>query len=398
MSTTTHRGAETVLNPSWLGVIAIALGAFALVVTEFLPVGLLPGIASDLGVPEGTAGLAVTATAILGFIAAPVTALSIRRLDRRLVLLGLTALLILSSVMSSMAASFPVLLMARVVLGIGVGGFWAISITAAARLVPADKVHKASSFVFAGISVGSVVSVPMGSYIGAHYDWRIAFMAASVLAVIVFLLQIFFLPKIAMKHGVSVGDFFGLLRSGKVRAIFLTVIFIVAGQYSGYTFVTPYLEQLVKFDNNAISVLLFAYGVVAVIGNFVAGALAGRDLHKTVYTNVALFLLSLLVLSAFPQHPVIAIIGLMVWALSWGMAPVGTQLWLYNATLHAPEAAQAMNTSVFQLSIGLGSLVGGVVVNHINLHSSMWVGAIILTLAVVMVIIVGRMDVKEARL
>src|ERR1700733_11060629 len=102
MSTTTHRGAEAVLNPSWLGVIAIALGAFALVVTEFLPVGLLPGIARDLGVPEGTTGLAVTATAILGFIAAPVTALSIRRLDRRLVLLGLTALLILSSVMSSM--------------------------------------------------------------------------------------------------------------------------------------------------------------------------------------------------------------------------------------------------------------------------------------------------------
>jgi predicted MFS family arabinose efflux permease len=381
---------------SWLGVFAIALGALSLVVTEFLPVGLLPGICRDLGVTEGTAGLAVTATAILGFVAAPVTAIAIGKTDRKLVLLFLTALLIVSSVLSWKAGSFAMLLIARIILGIGIGGFWAISITAAAKLVPPAKVHAASSIVFAGISIGSVIAVPAGSYISAHADWRAGFLGASILAVVCFVLQLIFLPTLRMKEGVNIRDFFGLLKDPKVRAIFLTVIFIVAGQYAGYTFVTPYLEQVTRLDTAVVSGLLFAYGVATVIGNFVGGAFAGKNLHNTVVATVWIFVLSLAAIAASASSPVFAGLALLVWALSWGMAPVGTQLWLYNATLHAPEAAQAMNTSVFQLSIGLGSLAGGIAVNNAGLQSSMWLGALILSLAVCMVYIVGRMNRQVA--
>jgi predicted MFS family arabinose efflux permease len=381
---------------SWPGVLAIALGALSLVVTEFLPVGLLSGISRYLGVAEGTAGLVVTATAILGFIAAPVTAIAIGKVDRKRVLLGLTALLIISSVLSWTAGSFAMLLVARIILGIGVGGFWAISIAAAAKLVPPKKVHAASSLVFAGISIGSVIAVPAGSYIGAHADWRVGFLGASILAVVCFLLQLVFLPTLKMKEGVNVSDFFGLLKDPKVRAIFLTVIFIVAGQYAGYTFVTPYLEQVTHLDAAIVSGLLFAYGVSTVIGNFAGGALAGRNLHSTVVATVWIFVLSLAAMAVSTTSPIFAGAALLIWALSWGMAPVGTQLWLYNATLHAPEASQAMNTSVFQLSIGLGSLAGGIVVNNIGLHGSMWLGALILALAVVMVHIVGRRHPQTA--
>lgn len=392
----TCRDVQVTPASSWLGVWAIALGAFALVVTEFLPVGLLPGIIKGFGISEGTAGLTVTATAVLGFVAAPVTALTVGKLDRRVVLLGLTALVILSGVMSAAAPNFLVLVIARLILGIGVGGFWSISITAAARLVPENEVHKASSLVFSGISVASVVAVPMGSYIATHYDWRIAFVVASALAVGVLLMQLLTLPRIAMERGATVDDFIGLLKSRKILAIYLTIIFIVAGQFSGYTFVTPYLRQLAHFEPNVISALLLAYGVFAVLGNFAGGALAGKNLHKTVYGNAALFLGSLIVIAALPGHPFIAVVSLLVWALSWGMAPVGTQLWLFSETQHAPEAAQSMNTSVFQLSISLGSLIGGVVVDHIDLHASMWMGAAILALAVIMVMIVGRMDTRPA--
>lgn len=381
---------------SWPAVLAIALGALSLVVTEFLPVGLLSGISRDLGVSEGTAGLAITATAILGFIAAPVTAIAIGRADRKLVLLGLTVLLIISSVLSWTAGSFATLLIARIILGIGVGGFWAISITAAAKLVSPEKVHAASSLVFAGISIGSVIAVPAGSYIGAHADWRDGFLGASILAVVCFLLQLVFLPTLKMKAGVSVSDFFGLLKDPKIRAIFLTVIFIVAGQYAGYTFVTPYLEQITHLDAAIVSGLLFAYGVSTVVGNFAGGAFAGRNLHNTVVATVWLFVLSLAAIAVFATSPIFAGAALLIWALSWGMAPVGTQLWLYNATLHAPEAAQAMNTSVFQLSIGLGSLAGGIVVNNVGLRGSMWLGVLILAFAVVMVYIVGRPNPQAA--
>jgi predicted MFS family arabinose efflux permease len=380
------------IQPAWMGVIAIALGAFALVVTEFLPVGLLPGIARDLGITEGVAGLAVTATAVMGFLSAPVTAVVIRNADRRTVLLTLTGLLILSSAMASFASHFSILLLSRILLGIGVGGFWAISITAAATLVPPEKVHKASSLVFAGISIGSVVAVPAGSYIGAHADWRVAFMAAGVLAVAVALLQWQLLPRIVAKKVVNARDFLDLLRSSRIRAILLTVVFIVAGQYCGYTFVTPYLAKICNVSNSLLNMLLFAYGVVTVIGNFVGGAAAGRNLQRTVVVTVVIFLLSLLAFGFFAENIFIAGLSLMVWALSWGMAPVGTQLWLFDATQDAPEAAQAINTSVFQLSIGLGSLIGATAVDMISLRSSVWFGAATLCGALVMALIVGAID------
>ncbi|MFZ6646550.1 MFS transporter [Undibacterium sp. TJN25] len=380
---------------SWMGVFAIALGALSLVVTEFLPVGLLSGISRDLGITEGTAGLAVTATAILGFIAAPITAIAIGKIDRKRVLLGLTLLLIISSIMSWQAESFAVLLVARIILGIAIGGFWAISITAAAKLVPPEKVHAASSIVFAGISIGSVVAVPAGSYIGTHFDWRIGFLGASVLAIVCFFLQLAFLPKIASRRGVNVRHFFGLLGVPRVRAILLTVVFIVGGQYAGYTFITPYLEKTAGFDAGMLSGVLFAYGVVTVIGNFVGGAFAGRNLQKTIVATVWIFLVSLLMVAAFASNIIVVVAALMMWALSWGMAPVGTQLWLYDATIETPEAAQAMNTSVFQLSIGVGSFAGGVAVNSVNLQSSMWLGALILSLAVITVYFIGNMKRKD---
>src|ERR1700754_1472766 len=180
MSMVSHMHDDT-SRISWSGVYAIAFGAFSLVMTEFFPVGLLPGISRDLGISEGTTGFTVAVTAILGFFAAPATAMIIKTLDRRIVLLALTGLLVISSGLSAIASSFPMLLVARIILGIAIGGFWATSLPAAAKLVPRNKVHAASSIVLGGISVGSVIAVPAGSYIGANYDWHIAFTAATAL-------------------------------------------------------------------------------------------------------------------------------------------------------------------------------------------------------------------------
>ncbi|MGF6767933.1 putative MFS family arabinose efflux permease [Paraburkholderia sp. GAS199] len=393
MSTpTTHNDAPVAIEPCWLGVAAIAFGAFALVVMEFLPIGLLPGVVKGFGISDGTAGLTVSATAALGFIAAPATALAAGVLDRRLVLLALSAIVVVSGMMSTVAPNFYVLLLARAILGIGVGGFWSISITAAARLVPQDKVARASSLVFAGISVASVVSVPLGTYIATHYAWRTGFAIASALAIIVFISQIFLLPRIEVKQRVILSDFIGLLKSSKVIAIYCTIIFVVSGHFCGYTFVTADLQKVARFDLDTIGILLLAYGVLTVVGTFVGGAMAGRDLHKTVYGNIALFCLSLVALSGLPGYRGIAIASLLLWALSWGMAPVGTQLWLYDSTRHAPEAAQSMNTSIFQLSITLGSLIGGLAVDHIDLHAAMWAGAVIFVLAIAAAVVAGRMD------
>jgi predicted MFS family arabinose efflux permease len=381
---------------SWPAVVAIALGAFALVVTEFLPVGLLPELSADTGVSEGTAGLAITAPALVGALAAPAAAILIGRIDRRTVLLMLTGLQIVSAAIAALAPNFTVLLGARLLLGVAIGGFWAVAVAAAARLVPAEKVHLASSLVLGGISAGAVVSVPVGSLIAEHGDWHNAFWAAVALAAVTLVLQAIVLPRIEAGQSVSARDFFGLLRTPKVTLILLVVLLTVAGHYAGYTFITPFLQQVTGLHAGILSVLLLAYGLVTVVGTFIGGAAAGRKVFAAVAGTTTVFCLAVLAVAAFGGQPAIVVPALLVWALALGAAPVVTQLWLYHETPHAVEAAQAMNTSVFQLSIGLGSLLGGFAVDAGGLHSAMWLGTAILAGAIAVVVITYAVQRRHA--
>ncbi|WP_217492812.1 MFS transporter [Bacillus sp. FJAT-27264] len=386
---------QTMRNP-WLSVFAIALGAIALVITEFLPVGLLPDICRSFGVLEGTAGLAVTSTALLGAVAAPLTTIVIGQLDRRIVLLVLTFMLIVSSVLSVFAPSFGVFIIARIILGLGVGGFWAIAVASAVRLVPQDKIARASSIVLGGISIGTVVSVPTGTFIAAHFDWRAAFTAASIFAIVTFIIQLILLPKIPMKQGVRVKDYVELFRFKKIRMIFAIVVFLVGGQYAAYTYVTPYLQQVTGTSSNVLGILMLIYGIVVCLGNFIGGFISKIGLQRMNAMTAFIYLVSLAAISLLGHSSIIVTIALITWAFAWGMAPLGAQLWIFSSIRNAPEAAQAIFTGVFQLSISVGSLIGGVAVNAINLTSSMWLGVILVALALIMTFMVGRDNTESS--
>lgn len=385
---------DSVISRSgWMGVLAIAFGAFAMVFAELLPVGLLPGISRDLHVQQGTAGMIVSITALLAFIAAPATALAAGRIDRRLVLIGLTVLTIVSGIISAVAPNFSVLFAARIVLGIGLGGFWAVAVPAAARLVPADKAHVSSTAVLSGISIAAVLAVPAGALIGNYVDWRFAFVAATIIPVVVLLLQLLYLPKIVMDDHVSIRDLAGVLASPRNIAALLALACAVAGQYAGYTFIAPYLAQVTRIDTTVLSSLLFVYGLFSIAGNFIGGALAARGLRRTVTGNMLVFLLALLVLAAFGANLYAAVGSLLVWAIVWGVAPVSFQLWVFGgATRDKPEAVGAVLVSIFQAAISLGSFAGGLAVNGVSVHSAMWLGAAIVAAGIGMVLVVGKID------
>jgi predicted MFS family arabinose efflux permease len=381
-----------IVSTSWTGVLAIAFGAFAMVFAELLPVGLLHGISSDLGVQEGTAGMIVSVTALLAFFAAPATAIAVGRIDRRLVLIALTAMTVVSSVISAMSANFEILFAARVILGIGLGGFWAVAVPAAARLVPADKAHVSSTAVMSGISIAAVLAVPAGSLIGSYFDWRFAFLVATVISAVVFILQMIFLPKIVMNDHVSFDDLIGVLRSPRNVAALMALACAVAGQYAGYTFIASYLAQVTRMSTTLLSTLLFVYGLMSIAGNFVGGSLSARSQHGTVLANMAVFLASLLVLSIFGGNLWLAAAGLLVWAVVWGVVPVSSQLWIFGGAKDKPEALGAVLVAVFQASIALGSFFGGLAVNGLGITSVMWLGVLIVACGILMVAAVGHID------
>ncbi|WP_318219172.1 MFS transporter [Streptomyces sp. SCL15-6] len=355
-----------------ISVIAIALGSFSVVVAEFVPVGALPQISAGLGVSEGTAGLLVTLPAITGAIAAPAATVLMRRLDRRLAIIGLTALIAVSLGLSAAAPNFTAMLLSRLLLGISIGGVWATSVSAAARLVPARIVHTASSIVFGAIAVGSVVSVPSSTLIATHLNWQTTFVGAAAVAVISVLVQIAAIPKIPAADRVTMADFRPLLRSLPANIILLVVFLSVFSQFSAYTFIVPYLQDVTSLSTGVASGLLLGYGALTIVGNFGGGSLLGRSVRGTAAATLVLSVVGFLALSLGGTVTAVVCVGLALWGLSWGNLPVAEQHWLYTfgRDKFSAEAVNATFTSVVQTAVAAGSLLSGVAVNSAGIRSS----------------------------
>ena len=351
----------------WFGVLSVALGSFVLVLSEFLPIGLLPSIAADLHVSIGTAGLMVVATGLAGAVAAPVVTVLTSQLDRRIVLWGLTVLLIVSDVAGALAPTFGVLIAARLLLGIGIGGFWAIGAGIASRLVAEPKVIRATSFITAGVSVATVVSLPLGAFVTSVSTWRVAFLIGAVLGAIALAGQLAMLPRIPSLSRVRFATLGGLLTVPRARVGLIGTTFIFVAQFAAYTYVAPYLQDVVRVDASTITLALLVFGIAGIVGNFVAGYTLSRNLLGTLGT--AKFVLAAAVIAlpllAGSVPGVFALLA--VWGFVWGGLPLGMQTWMAKAAPSASESSLALFVTTIQLSLAAGSVIGGVAVSGLGL-------------------------------
>jgi predicted MFS family arabinose efflux permease len=378
-------GASRTDISSWLAVFSVAVGSFALVTTEFLPVGLLPAIAASLHVSEGTAGLMVTIPGVLGALTAPLITVGSGRLDRRLVLWGLMALLAAANVIVALAPSFVTVLVGRVLLGIAVGGFWTIGAAIGPRLVSAAAATQATSIIFAGISLGTVAGVPAGALVGHMVGWRVAFGGAGVATIIVLLAQVMLLPPVSPARVIRMHELPALLRVPKARVGIIATALIFIGQFAAYTYITPFLVDVSGMGAPAVTALLLAYGVTGFIGNILGGWGAARDVRVAVALMALLLGVSVLLLPLIGTNQIAATILVGLWGLAFGAMPITTQIWMFKAAPEALEGSSALFVSTAQVALASGALVGGVAVDHLGISSAM-IEAGIFSLATVLVI------------
>ncbi|OPC79462.1 MFS transporter [Embleya scabrispora] len=364
---------------AWLAVGAVALGIFSLMTSELLPVGLLTPVGTTLDVSEGTAGLMVTAPGIVAAFAAPVIAVTAGRLDRRLLLAALIALVGTANLVSAAAPNFAVVLIARILVGVGVGGFWAIAGGLALRLVPPEQVARATAIVFGGVSTASVLGVPAGTLMGELTGWRTAFAAVGALGLLALVVLVVLLPPLPSAASARPMTFRDLARLGRdnrgVRAGLALTFLLITGHFVAYTFVRPILRDISGVDDGLIGLLLLGYGLAGVVGNFAAGSRASRDARRTLLT-IAGGLTAVLTLQAALQNVAAAgIVLLIVWGLAYGAAPVSLQTWMLTAAPKAAEAATSLFVAVFNLSIALGALLGALAVDGIATTAALWFAA-----------------------
>ncbi|APF39404.1 MFS transporter (plasmid) [Chelatococcus daeguensis] len=384
---------DSVLAPTvrhWLAAGSVGTAAFALVTAEFLPVGLLPAMAADIGISEGQAGLMVTMAGVLGALAAPSVTVGAGRLDRRNVLMVLVGLLVASNLIVALSTSYPLVLLGRLLLGIGVGGFWCIGVAIGPRVMPEPTGTRGTAIIFAGISLGTVAGVPAGTFIGDVLGWRAAFAAAAGIGVAVLVAQALLLPALPPQRAIRWRDLPALLHVPKARIGLLAAFFMFGGQFFAYTYIAPYLVQITGLGSGMVTGLLLAYGTAGFFGNVAGSWVAGKDARTAVAATALVLGASALALAAFGAIPMAAIAIIVVWGLAFGALPIATQTFMFRAASEALETGAALLVSLIQVAIALGATVGGLTVDGLGLVSTMVAGGIVMMLGAPVIAMLGR--------
>lgn len=364
--TKNQAAAEELTEPTWVGIVSLALGVFALVTAEFLPASLLTPMAADLGVSIGAAGQSVTATSIVAGFSGIGVVIGTSRFDRRNVLLTLTSLLIVSSLIASFADSLSVLLVSRFLLGIGLGGFWAMSVALAMRLVPGHLMPRAMSIIMAGVSLATVCAAPIGAWVGATLGWRYAFAIPAVLGVITLTMQALAVPPLPPRTSASFATLAAVLRSPAMQLCLGTILLVVTGHFAGFTYIRPFMEDIPHFGVEAISAILLAFGIGGFLGNFVGGFLAARSTRLGLATAAAGIAAAMFITAFAGASPLVAGGAIVLWGLSFGAFPVNVQAFISQAAPDEAESAGALMLTAFQIAISTGAIVGGLLVDSIG--------------------------------
>jgi DHA1 family purine ribonucleoside efflux pump-like MFS transporter len=356
-------GAREKPREAWAAIVSLSLGVFGLVTAEFLPASLLTRIADDLQISDGSAGQAVTATAVVAAVAGPVIVIGTGRMDRRAVMWGLSLLLVLSNLLAAIAWNLPLLLLARTVLGVALGGFWSLAAAVALRLVPMDKMPRAMSIVFTGVSVATVCAAPLGAYLGEIWGWRATFLLTAAIGGVALVVQLLTIPRLPAVDAPGLGTMLLVLRRRSIRLGLIVVLLAVSGHFAGFTYVRPFLEQVPKLSITLISSVLLAFGIGGFFGNLVGGFITAKSTRAGVAFASLLLGASGLALVAFGDQPNLAAIATALWGFAFGAFPVGVQTWTTRAATDHAESAGALLLIAFQVAIASGAIIGGLLVD-----------------------------------
>jgi predicted MFS family arabinose efflux permease len=356
-------------TPTWPPLVALTSGIAMLVASEFLPASVLPALAADIGVSEGTAGLAVAATAIAGAFTAPSIAVLLPRTDRRTVLLALLAAATVSNLAVAVAPSFAVLLVGRLLLGIAISGYWSFAFGVGTHAVP-GRDRLVSSAISFGVSIATVLGVPIGSLVGDAVGWRAAFGGAAVLCAFSAITLAVALPSVPAHPTAGLRMLREALRNTRLMAGIGCVVLVAFGNFAAY----PYIRLAIdRVEPSATTWMLLAWGVGAVAGTVVAGMLA-RWLRPLAAAAPIALGVALLLTATASSVPVLTV-AVVLWGFAFNMVPVIVQLWGSRVEPHRTESAMSLSVTAFQVAITVGSALGGALLDGYGVRPLLMVGA-----------------------
>jgi predicted MFS family arabinose efflux permease len=363
---------------AWRAVFSMALCVAVLIASEFMPVSLLSPIAIDLGVTQGQTGQAISISGAFAVLTSLFVASLTRGIDRRLVMIGFTALLIVSGLAVTFAPNYAFLMVGRALLGVAIGGFWSMSTSIVMRLVSDDLVPKALAMLNAGNAIAATVAAPLGSFLGAYLGWRGAFFFVVPLGLLALVWQWISLPPLPPRSRKASANVLVLLASPAVAMGMASILLFFMGQFALFTYLRPFLENVTYVDITVLSAILLVMGLAGVAGTWCIGRLLHTRLFSILIV-VPIVMAGLAVgLIAFGATPVAVFLLLFGWGFFNTAAPVGWGTWLSRTLPDDAEAGGGLQVATIQLAITGGAAIGGTLFDTIGWWSAFAFGAALL--------------------
>ena len=372
-------------TPAWMAVFSLAMGVFGLLTAEYLPASLLTPMAAELGVSEALAGQAVTVTAVAALFSGLLLPGLTRGIDRRVVLLGFSVLMIASNLLVAFSSSLIVLLVMRILLGIALGGFWSMAAAVAMRLVPPTLLPRALSIIFSGIAVGTVVAVPLGSYLGGLYGWRSAFVAAAAVGVVTLVFQLFTLPPLAPRRTARLRTVLEVLLRPGIAVGMLACVLVHTGHFALFTYIRPFLESTSGVGAEGLALMLLGFGAANFVGTLLAGWLLEKSPRGTMVLMPALVGVTALALVWLPASVPGQVVLLALWGMAFGGVPVAWSNWVARAVPDQAESAGGMVVASVQSAIAAGAAAGGAMFSFSGIDGVFVAAGILMLLAALLI-------------
>ncbi len=372
-----------------LSLLALAVSAFAIGTTEFISVGLLPLISADLDISVTSAGLTVSLYALGVTFGAPVLTSLLSNMSRKSLLLLIMVVFIIGNGLAATASSIGILLAARVISALAHGVFMSIGSTIAASLVPENRRASAISIMFTGLTVATVTGVPIGTFLGQQFGWRLAFTAIIVVGIAALIANSLLIPSsLAKGNKTSLHDQISLLTNGRLLLVFIMTALGYGGTFVVFTYLSPLLQEITGYTPKAVAVILMAYGIAIAIGNMIGGKAANRNPVTALFYMFIAQAAVLFLLAFSAPYKTAGLISILFMGLFAFMNVPGLQVYVVMlAERYVPGAvdvASAMNIAAFNAGIAIGSYLGGIITDTIGLVHTPWIGALMVLGAVIL--------------
>lgn len=369
----------------------MALGAFGIITTEFGIIGIMPAIAKHFNVSIDTAGWLLSGFALTIALTGPFSVLLTSKINRKLMMCLVLLTFVASNILSAVSPNFTVLMIARILPAFLHPVFWAVATVAAAKQVEPKDAPKAVSVVLGGLSVATVLGVPITTYISELINWQASFVVSGVINLIAFVALLAFVPSMPVIENQSVKSQLVILKKGQMWVNLVATMIMIAGIFATYSFLAEYLGKISSMDGTEISLMLLLFGATGIAGNWVTGI----ALSKNVMLTTRFFLLSLVGVHVLAYLfgglfiPMTAIVGI------WGFIHTGGfligQTRSTSEAPEAPELAASLMVSFGNAGVTLGTFLGGLVITHFGVHQVIFISILLLLVALALTyVFVGR--------